>query len=111
MASKGFTIANTASLSGSINIAGQVPTAIGIDALTGTSLTFQVASAKGTFRNLYDDTGTEVTMTVAVTARTTMIPAAISEKLSGFARIKVRTGTAGSPTAQAAARTLELFTQ
>lgn len=99
------TIADTASLSDAEDLAGGALVGVITPAtLAGTSLTFQ-ASADGTnFYNLYNADGTEYTVTIS-TSRWTILPPA---DFAGIRWIKLRTGTAGSPQVQNAARTLTL---
>ena len=76
-------------------------------AWTGTSLTFVEAPVTGgTYNNLYAN-GSEVTETVAA-GRTVAIDIN-SAALTSMAYFKLRSGTAGAPTAQAAARTIGLL--
>ncbi len=68
-------------------------------AWTAASLTFQVFEATGgTYRNLYDDSGTEVTVT---TAASRAIP--MPSELAGTRFIKLRSGTSGTPVTQLSA--------
>jgi hypothetical protein len=71
---------------------------------TAADLTFQGAEKQdGTFQNIYDSDGTEVTVSAAASRAISLTPAEM-DALSAWAAIKVRSGTAGSPVAQAAAR-------
>ncbi len=68
-------------------------------AWTAASLTFSVAEAtSGTFRNAYDDSGTEVVVT---TAASRAIP--MPSELAGARFIKLRSGTSGTPVTQLSA--------
>lgn len=103
------TIANSASLSSAIYVGDYKTFAFELPSgLDGTSLTFQSCStADGTFLNVYDDAGNEVTATVAasrfVNANT------LSVKLAGAPFIKIRTGTAGAATTQTGDYTFSLI--
>jgi len=71
------------------------------------NLTFQVASATGgTFQNLYDDGGSEVVVTAAVS--TSIAVDLLATALAPWRFIKVRSGTAGAAVVQTAARTITL---
>lgn len=72
-----------------------------------TSLTFQAKRPGGSFRNMYDDAGTELTYTVAADRWVRAEPL----DFAGVSEIKVRTGTAGAPTAQAAGCVIGVITQ
>lgn len=74
-------------------------------AWTTANLTFQVAPISGgTFNDLYDSGGTEYTVTAAA-SRTIIIPLA---DFIGLRFIKIRSGTTGTPVAQAADRILTI---
>lgn len=99
------TIANGASLSGAVCLGQGVPLSIQMpSAFTGTALTFQGSNDNSTYQNLYDDAGNELTVTVAA-SRNVLLPASA---LAGWTFLKVRSGTSGSPTTEAAARTLKI---
>ena len=95
------TIANGASLSGEVNIDRLTIVGIQFPAATeGTAVTFQSLNSDGTtFSNVYDQGGTEVSITVAADRYVTIA----DNRLTGLGRIKVRTGTAGAPTNQSGA--------
>ena len=109
--SGGVIIANGQSLSAEVDLAGATILAISMPAaFTGTVLTFQAARATGgTFRNIYDDSGTEVSLTVAADRMVAIDFAAL--KLAPFRYLKIRSGTAATPTAEGAERTLYLITK
>lgn len=72
---------------------------------TAANLTFQAAAgAGGTYNNVYDDAGTELTVTAAASRFISLNP----RYYVGMTNIKVRSGTAGTPVAQEASRTLKL---
>ena len=98
------TIANGASLSGAVMLGAGVPLAIQMPAaFTGTELTFQGSNDGITFYDIYDG-GAELSVTAAA-SQNVVLPASA---LAGFNRLKVRSGTASVPTAEAAERTLTL---
>lgn len=72
-----------------------------------TSLTFQGSRDGVTFRNMYDNAGTELTYTVAANRWVIADPT----DFAAVSYIKVRAGTAGSPTAQAAGCVIGVITQ
>lgn len=75
---------------------------------TAANLTFQACDTfGGTYQNLYDDSGTEVTVTAAAARCIAIDLAAL--KLAGFNYIKIRSGTSATPVNQAAARTIKLI--
>ena len=71
---------------------------------SATALTFQGSVDGSTWANLYDSTGAEVNVPAAASRFIALDPAIFA----GIPFLKVRTGTAGSPTAQAADTTLML---
>lgn len=75
------------------------------DVWTAANLTLQVSpSVDGPFKNAYDDSGTEVSITAAA-ARTLNA----STKIGSYKYIKLRSGTAGVPVNQVAERTIVLI--
>lgn len=77
-------------------------------AWTAANLTFQASnSSAGTFADVYDDAGTEVTVTAAA-SRAIAIDFA-SLKLAPWRYLKVRSGTTALPVAQVGAKTLTLI--
>jgi hypothetical protein len=100
------TIANGASLSGAILLGAGVPLALEMPAaFTGTSITFQGSDDGVTYQNLYDDAAQEITVTVAA-SRNVTLPASL---LAGYKFLKLRSGTAGSPTAEGGDRTIGII--
>lgn len=71
---------------------------------TGTTLTFQVSHNGTDYYNLYDMAG-EVSAVVAAGVAVALDPA----KFFGWNYLRVRSGTAASPSAQAAKRTISLI--
>lgn len=102
------TIANAASLSGEIDLEGFKLAAIIMPAAwDAANLTFQASDVSGgTFQNVFDDAGTETTVTAAV-SRSIGMDAAMPE-LAAFRFLKIRSGTSALPVNQTAARTLTL---
>lgn len=76
-------------------------------AWTAANLTFQHGDANGIFTNLYDDAGSEVVVTVAASRYIRLVP---SEWVN-MRQLKIRSGTSGTPVAQAADRTLIIVTR
>jgi len=100
------TIANGASLSGAVSLGAGDPVSIQMPtAFTGTQLTFQVSHDNSTFQNLYDAAGSEVTVTVAA-SRNVPLPSPLQ---AGWRYLKIRSGTAATPTAEGGARTITLI--
>lgn len=102
-------ILNAASLSGEVDIEGFKIVAIEIPAAwTAANLTFQAASAPGgTFKNVFDDAGVEVTVTAAAD-RIIGLDDKLPE-LAALRHLKVRSGTSAVPVNQGADRTLTLI--
>jgi hypothetical protein len=72
---------------------------------TAANLTVQVVHA-GREVNVYDDAGTEVTLTAA--ANRMILLNTLTKQLRGQQTIRLRSGTSGTPVNQAFARTLTL---
>ena len=92
------TIAAGASLSDAVYLGGyrMAGLLLPADINSATSITFQVcATETGTFQNLYDDSGNEVTLTVAA-SRAVGIDAKAG-MLAMWRYVKIRLGTAGVP--------------
>ena len=99
------TIANAASLSAAVEIAGMELVAIEMPAAwTAANLTFQGTHDGATFNNVHDDAGTEVSVTAAAARYIRLNP----ELWGGFHSVKVRSGTAGTPVNQGAERIINL---
>lgn len=101
------TIANGTSLSDAVNIENQNMFAIIMPAAwTAAALTFQGSIDGTNFFNLYDDTGTEISFTVAA-SRYVLIrwPA----MFFGLKKLKIRSGTASVAVNQAAERALTVI--
>lgn len=110
------TIANGASLSAEVDLRHHSLVAIQMPAdWTAANLTFQgrpgaddtTPRINETLQNVYDDTGAEVTVT-ADADRYIALTAGVLDALTGLGRVKIRSGTAGSPVNQGAARVLTL---
>lgn len=102
------TIANGASVSAFVDLEAQ--TLVGIHmpaAWTAAGLTFQVSEDGVTYDDLYDAAGSEKTVSVAASRYIYTIPS----DWVGIRFIKVRSGTAGTPVNQGAARTIQLVTK
>lgn len=74
---------------------------------TAANLTFQVDPGDGTYRNLYDNLGNEVTV---IAADDRYIPVDNPNLFAGVHGVKVRSGTSAAPVAQLAERTLRVVT-
>lgn len=108
--SRAVTIDASASLSSSVGVGSRIVTGIHMPASwTAADLTFQGAEKglDGTFQNIYDSDGNELTVSAAASRAISLTPAEM-DALSAFAAIKVRSGTSGAATAQAAARTIQV---
>jgi hypothetical protein len=115
---KEVTIADGASLSDEASLIGHQLVAIYVPAgIEGTALTFQArpgvardpkAHANEALANVYDDAGTEVSVTVAASARYVALTGAKLDALTGCGAVKVRSGTAAAPQNQTGAITLTL---
>lgn len=100
------TILNTASLSDAVPLEGDVPVTIAMPtAWTAAGMTFQCSLDNITYTNLYDDGGTEVSITVAASRTIALTPGTYG----GCRWIKVRSGTSGSPVAQGADRLVSVI--
>lgn len=102
-------IANGASLSAEVDLEGYKIVAVQMPAgWDAAALTFQAsATSGGTFGNVYDDSGTEVSATVAASRVVGMDY--IAGALAALRFIKLRSGTSGSAVNQTAERTLTLI--
>jgi hypothetical protein len=101
------TIANSASLSGAVDLKGRKLVAIIMpDAWTAASMTFQGSIDGTNFFNVYDG-ATERALTVAANYYSAL---AIGDWV-GFRYIKIRSGTAGTPVNQGGARVITLVVQ
>lgn len=102
----GAAIANGASLSGELSLGGGRLSAIQMPATwTAAALTFQISFDGATFVNAYDDSGTEISVTVAAGHGILLEPS----KWVGVQYLKVRSGTAGLPVNQGGDRVIELI--
>lgn len=100
------TIANGASLSGEIDLGSRQLAAIFMpSSWTAANLTFQASDQTGgTFQDVYDSAGNELTAIAAASRTITDIP-----ELGPLRFIKVRSGTSGTPVNQGGARTIILL--
>lgn len=105
-----FTIANGQSLSSEVDLGGAMVYLLSMpDAFTGTKITFQVSrTSGGTFKDLYSG-GVEVSNNVVAGKMESLDQ--VAGPLYGARYIKIRSGTSGSPTAEAAERTFYLITK
>lgn len=100
-------IGSGTSLSGLINLGGLRLFGIAVPAAwTAASLTFQVSPDGGTtWVELADDSAAAIAVGAAVSTCSTLDP----KIFSAYQYLRIRSGTAASPVAQAADRTLQLF--
>ena len=72
------------------------------DAWQAAAITFLASSTKnGTFKSVYDDSGTEVTIASAnISAGRFIVPDSVAIKLAPFRYLKLRSGTAATPVNQ-----------
>ena len=105
-----LTIANGASLSAGVNIAGyRVAAIIMPSAWTAAALTFQGSPDGGTaYQNIYDDSGAEVTVQAAA-SRNIGLSSNTSLALAGYKLIKVRSGPSSGAVNQGADRAISLL--
>ncbi len=98
------TIAAGTSLSAAVDTgAGKYPTLLMPAAWTAASITFQVSDTlTGTFLDLYDEAGTEVTISGLAVSKAYMLNTTMW-RLAGCRYIKVRSGTSGAPINQVGA--------
>lgn len=100
---KTATIANGASLSGAIDLDGS--TVVGIvmpAAWTTANLTLQMSHDDSTFNNVYDELGSEKTITASTSRYILLNP---SDYL-GADGLKIRSGTSGTPVNQGGDRSI-----
>ena len=100
------TIASGASLSGAVDLgAHRLGAVIVPSAWTAASITLQASqSLAGTYGDVYDDLGTEISLTAAAGR---VITGVTLERIP-LRYVKLRSGTSATPVNQAAARTLTL---
>jgi len=102
------TIALNASLSGAIAIGNTTPVALIMPAAwTAAGLTLQASVDGVAYNDVYDQYGNEVTLTVSTSRHVLLDPSV----LVGMTHVKLRSGTAGVPVVQLAARVLTLISR
>jgi hypothetical protein len=103
------TIADEAALSGVVKM-GSKAGAISVDGWDAAAITFEgsLDGAAGTFRDVYDKAGVEVTMTSFADAGGRI--AALPTELDGIPYLKIRSGTSGTPVNQTTAAVAILIT-
>lgn len=100
------TIAQDASLSAALNLNHATPVQLQMPAAwDAANITFQCSYDNSTFTDLYDQYGTEYSVTAAASRSVILTPA----DFTGCRYMKVRSGTASVPVAQTAARSLILL--
>lgn len=101
------TIANGTAVTGTINAPGLHLIGIGMPAGWDTAnITFQAVTDGGTAQNLYDSTGSEVTITSPAASRNIAVPPLTLGR--AWTGIVVRSGTSATPVNQTAQRVLTL---
>lgn len=101
------TISNGTSLSAAVNLHNQRVFAINMPAAwDAANLTFQGSQDGNTFQDLYDDTGAQVTVTAAASHYIVLSNPLL---FLGLQKLKVRSGTSGSPVNQTADRIIQLI--
>lgn len=97
---------STSIMAAGVDLQGCTPAAIEMPSAWDTgNLTFSVASTlSGTYKNVYDEFGTEVTVTAAASRFIRLSPA----DWWSMRYLKIRSGTSGTPVTQTAARTLTI---
>jgi hypothetical protein len=99
------TIASGASLSNGLALQNNRAIAIQMpSSWTAANLTFQGSYDGNTWDNVYDDSGTEVTVTAAASRYIILDPSVFA----GIEYLKIRSGTSGSAVNQGAARELNV---
>lgn len=100
-------ITSGTAITDAIQLDGQTPAAIQTPAaLTGTQFSFDCAvSTTGTFAPLYNTDGTEFLVDVGTSRHIWLDP----RVFAGVRSIKIRSGTVGTPTNEAATRTIVLI--
>lgn len=99
------TIANGASLSGSVDCLGLVPVAVLMPGTwTAANMTFQGSYDNSAFGNLYDSGG-EISLAVAADVLQSLTPSSFA----GCRYLKLRSGTAGAAVNQGGDRTLTVI--
>jgi hypothetical protein len=100
-------IANGAALSAAVNIAHDYLFAIEMPAAwTAAAITFDVSYDGTTFNPLYNDSGTEISFTVAASR---FVVITDPSRFFAVKKLKVRSGTVGTPVNQGGARTVNLI--
>jgi len=100
------TIASGSSLSGAIALSRYGVARIYVPSgWTAANLTFQVSEDGGSYANLYDSGGNEVTVTAAASQAITLDPTVFG---LGFQYLKIRSGTSASAVTQGSDRILTL---
>lgn len=103
------TIANGASLSGALDLGSEKLFAVQMPASwTAAGLSFSVSTElAGTYTDLYDESGTEVTWTVSASR---YVIVSNPSQWMGVRFIKIRSGTTGTPVNQGADRLIRVIT-
>lgn len=99
------TIANAASLSDSVEVGSGEVVGLMVPTWTSAEITFQGSHDGTTFSDVHDSAGAEVSIPATTGGRAVQAPAA----LKGFAFIKIRSGTSGTPVNQGAERLVRVI--
>lgn len=100
------TIANGESLSTVVHLGQRRMFGLQLPTITSAVLTFSVSYDGETYVDLYDDAGTEVSLTVSTGAR--FVVFSTPAKFLGVQRLKIRSGTSGTPVNQGAERLIRV---
>lgn len=102
------TIANGVALSGAVELLDLTPVGFIMPAAwDAANLTFQVGDSDDNYADLYDDLGSEVVVNASTSRVLRLVP---SEWVVG-SKLKIRSGTTGTPVNQTAARTIIILTR
>jgi hypothetical protein len=106
------TILNGASLSGDLDMGpeSKLTGVIMPAAWTAASLTFQGSNDGVAFANVYDDGGTELSLTVAA-SRSVGLRRDARLAIAPWRYLRIRSGAAGAPVAQGADRVIEIISR
>lgn len=116
----GVEIPNNQAVSGSIDLGSMNIEAIDVPTnWAGTTITFQSKSNRGSgdgtnsnveiWRNVYNDAGTEVSVTVAANRIVGISAQVMMDALHGLRYIRLRSGTSGTPVNQSPAKIVRLI--
>lgn len=102
------TIVNGGSLSSTVGVGGRVIVSVVVPTMNAAALTFQGSHDGVTFFDVYNSDGTTETQ-IGASAGLRMVEAPTA--LVGLPFVKIRSGTAATPIAQSAERTLRVISK